>query len=215
MLEIDDKQIWVSFCVRFCLENPQIVWDDLTKRYNEPQRHYHTWKHIVNGLAEFEAVQHLAKHPDEVRLACFFHDAIYDSREKDRENVEKSADMAVETMVKVNLPKDMIGRVKDLILATKHDQPPSNIDAQLITDVDLAILGKSEDEFDEYEKNIRLEYEFVSEEASKKGRRKVSERFLARPNIFSTPYFIEKYESQARANLERSIIQLSIFKVRE
>lgn len=163
----------------------------------------------MDGLAEFEAVAHLAKYPDEIRLAYYFHDAIYDPGAKDSENVDRSADLAVGFMREAHLPEEMIERVKGLILATKHDQTPSTIDAQLIVDIDLAILGKSEKEFQEYEEKIRLEYGWVEEKAFKEGRRVVLEKFLARPSIFLTPYFINKYESQARANLKRSIIRLT------
>jgi len=215
MPEGGNKQIWVNFCAGLRLENPQIVWDDLIKRYSEPHRHYHTWQHVLDGLAELEEVRFLAQHPDEIRLAYYFHDAVYDPKDKDSANVDRSADLAVDVMSKAKLPKDVIARVKDLILATKHDVPPVGIDAELITDIDLAILGKSEKEFDEYEAKIRLEYAFVEEKAFKEGRRKVLEKFLARPSIFSTNYFFKKYESQARANLKRSILRLSLSEVRE
>jgi len=40
-------------------------------------------------------------------------------------------------------------------------------------------------------------------------RAKILASFLARPAIYSTPFFREKYEAQARVNLAKSIAQLA------
>lgn len=74
---------------------------DLRRRYAEPQRKYHVWKHITDGLEELKPAEHLAQHPEDIRMAYYFHDAIYDTRVKDSENVDKSAELAVAVMRQV------------------------------------------------------------------------------------------------------------------
>jgi predicted metal-dependent HD superfamily phosphohydrolase len=49
--------------------------------------------------------------------------------------------------------------VRDLILATRHDVSPPAGDAALLVDVDLAILGSPVERFDEYEHQVRQEYD--------------------------------------------------------
>lgn len=181
---------------------------DLKKCYAEPQRKYHVWKHITDGLEELKPAEHLAHHPNEIRMAYYFHDAIFDTRVKDSENVEKSAELAVAVMKQAQLPTPMVGRVADLVLVTKHNTPPVSTDAQIIVDIDFSILGKPEAEFDEYERNIRQEYAWVEEQVFRSTRAGILERFLARPRLYNTPFFLQKYEDQARRNLQRSISNL-------
>lgn len=72
----------------------------------------------------------------------------------------------------------------------------------------LAILGKSEYEFDTYEAEVRREYAFVPEADFRLGREKVLKFFLERPSIYLTEFFRAKYEVRAKKNLERSIKNL-------
>lgn len=49
--------------------------DPLLAAWSEPQRRYHTLRHLSECLALFEASSHLAAHPAEVEIALWFHDA--------------------------------------------------------------------------------------------------------------------------------------------
>ncbi len=176
--------------------------------YSDKNRFYHNWDHIKNCLDEFSAARYLAVHTNEVELALWFHDAIYDTRAKDNE--EQSALMAYHVCIAAGLHQLFTERVKRRILVTNHIVVPENIDEKLMVNIDLSILGKPADEFDEYEKNIRKEYSrVVLEEEYKKGRKDILQGFLDRPVIYSIDLFKDKYEEQARENLEKSIKQLS------
>jgi predicted metal-dependent HD superfamily phosphohydrolase len=85
---------------------------------------------------------------------------------------------------------------------------PHSIDAQIVVDVDLSILGSARERFDEYEAQIREEYASVPAAAFRAGRLAVLREFVARPTIFNTRRFIETLEAAARVNLERSIARL-------
>ena len=52
-------------------------------------------------------------------------------------------------------------------------------------DIDLAILGQPQAVFDAYEKAVRAEYAFVSDEQFRVGRAAVLRSFLERPAIFT------------------------------
>lgn len=175
-------------------------------RYFEPQPFYHNDKHIEACLNEFAPARSLCAHPDEAELALWYHDAIYDSKAKDNE--ERSADLACKIARGAGLNDEFSQRVRALILATKHNSIPSGIDACVVVDCDLSILGKPAAEFDAYEAAIRKEYAWVSEHDFRSGRRAVLEQFLKRAAIFSTDLFRAKYEQAARANLESSIARL-------
>lgn len=203
--EMDWIRMWAAIGAK---GDPRPPYQDLKRRYAEPQRKYHTWKHIADGLEELRLVEHLAQYPDEVRIAYYFHDAIYDTRVKDSENVDKSAELAVAVMREAQLPVARIDRVEDLILITQHTDFPLGIDAAIMVDIDFSILGKPDAEFNIYERNIRLEYLHVDEEVFKTTRADILGRFLLRPQIFITPYFFEKYENQAIVNLSRSLKNL-------
>lgn len=182
---------------------------DLRGRYTEPHRKYHTWKHIADGLSEFEAVAHLAESPDAIRLAYYFHDAIYDTKVPDSQNVDQSAELAVAVMEQAQLPVALVRKVSDLVIVTKHNMAPVGTDAQLMVDIDFSILGKPADEFDAYERGIRFEYTWVDESTFRTTRAGILERFLQRPRLFNTPHFFDRYEIQARSNLQRSIVSLT------
>ena len=68
------------------------IFHDLTARYAEPQRAYHTMEHVTECLSHFDTARHLLARPDEVELALWFHDAVYDPRRGDNE--EQSARLA-------------------------------------------------------------------------------------------------------------------------
>ncbi len=109
---------------------------------------------------------------------------------------------------KAAVAEEAIVRVAALILVTQHHTLPDDPDAVLVVDIDLSILGRPVAEFDRYEAAIRQEYEWVPETAYRQARRQVLERFNARPMIYQTPFFQERYEAQARLNLARSIQHL-------
>ena len=97
----------------------------------------------------------------------------------------------------------------DLVLVTRHDGEPKTPDEALLSDIDLAILGAGPKRFDEYETQVRAEYRHVPTALYRPGRRKVLNGFLERPRIYHTEWFRERYEAQARRNLERSLARLA------
>jgi len=181
--------------------------DRLLAAWREPQRHYHTLQHLDECIALLAPALDLAEHPGEVELALWFHDAVYDVTRGDNE--QRSADWARQAALAAGLSAEAARRLHALVMATRHDALPSTRDAQLLVDVDLAILGAPPVRFDEYERQVRAEYAWVPETVFRQKRREVLAGMLARPRLYATQRFHDALEMSARANLVRSIAQLS------
>ena len=178
----------------------------LIARYSEPHRKYHTVQHLDECFARFDEARELAQKAYEIELALWFHDAIYDVRRQDNE--ERSADWARSAAARAGAAEAVCSRLHQLILATKHDAEPPSPDAALLVDVDLAILGAAPERFDEYERQIRDEYSWVPGFVFRRKRREILQGFVARPRLYNTTHFRDRYEARARANLIRSIRRL-------
>ncbi len=181
----------------------------LAARFAEPHRHYHTAQHIAECLAHFDVAcsrPPLCEHPEEVELALWFHDAIYEPRAKDNE--AQSAQWALRVMHECGLARDAQARVQGLIMATCHDALPDTPDAQVLVDIDLSILGADAARFDEYENQVRAEYGWVPDFLFRRTRKKILASFLARTPIYATPHFRNQCEKKARENLARSLSAL-------
>ena len=181
--------------------------EDLIARYSEPHRRYHTVRHLEECFEKLAEVRALAEHPGEVEIALWYHDAIYDTRSK--QNEAESAALARAKVLAAGGVEKLATRISQLIMATRHDVVPNGKDAKLLVDVDLSILGATAERFDEYERQVREEYSWVPESVFRSERRRILQTILARPSIFNTQLFIDRYEQQARDNIQRSITRLS------
>lgn len=179
------------------------LFEALMAAYAQPQRHYHCQQHLEECLAHFWQVRDLAEHPEEVEIALWFHDAVYDVR--GASNERQSADWAVRALLCANASRSTQNRVEQLVMATRHDAAPVDGDERLLIDIDLSILGAEPERFAEYDRQIRAEYSWVPEPVYSMKRKEVLSSFLARPSIYSTPYFRERFEAQARINLSAAI----------
>jgi predicted metal-dependent HD superfamily phosphohydrolase len=154
----------------------------------------------------FASVRDAAEHPEEIELALWFHDAIYDPRAADNER--RSAEMAVAMLADTSVSRASIDRVASMILATTHATVSDDPDTRLCCDIDLAILGAVPARFDEYERQVREEYHWVPLVLYRHRRAALLSSFLARPQLYATAAVRERLESAARANLERSLAAL-------
>ena len=180
--------------------------DQLLAAWSEPQRRYHTLRHLGDCLALFEETTHLAVRPAEVEMALWFHDAVYALKAGDNE--ARSAAWAERVLAEAGAAPEVRQRVHALVMATCHDALPATDDARLLVDIDLSILGAEPERFDEYEVQVRQEYAWVPSLLFRRKRREILQAFLARPAIYATAWFRERFEAAARANLQRSVARL-------
>ncbi len=185
---------------------PPGLFDGLLARYAEPHRHYHNQQHIAECLLEFDREKERAAETDAVELAIWFHDAGYDPRATDNE--ERSAELAVVSLQAADAPEVLVSSVRMLVLATKTHDAVVPVDAPVMIDLDLSILGRAPQRFREYEAAIRREYAWVAASVFAEKRAELLESFLARPRLFATAWFYDRYEAQARRNLRWAVDHL-------
>jgi predicted metal-dependent HD superfamily phosphohydrolase len=185
-----------------------VVAAELIDAYSAPSRHYHNLAHIRDCLDQSDSVFNQLEDPRALAAAIWFHDVIYDPTRPDNE--ARSADLADQHLRAMQQPEEFIAKVHDLILDTRHTAPPTTQDGAYMVDIDLSILGRDPETFDAYDRAIRQEYIHVPEEAYRTGRAKVLRSFLSREFLYHTPTFRARYESPARANLARTIAQLTV-----
>lgn len=193
------QQAWNSAWLELGAAPPDGAYARLLDAYREPQRHYHTLQHLEECFALAQVLLPNMERPAEVLMALWFHDAVYDVQARDNE--ARSADWADRVMLEAGLGEDSRLRVKELIMATRHDAMASTPDAAILTDIDLAILGAPPARFTEYEDQIRAEYAWVPEDVFTVKRREILLDFLHREQIYLTPALQERLEAVARRNL--------------
>jgi predicted metal-dependent HD superfamily phosphohydrolase len=177
------------------------MFEDICQHYAGPGRFYHTLDHIGAMLETVDGLATFARNLNAVKLAVWLHDVIYDSRASDNE--DRSAELAERLCEKLSIPEGRV--VASLILKTKAHDAGDDVDAQVLLDADLAILGASEAVYRTYAQQIRQEYQWVPEPDFRMGRRQVLQRFLTRPTIFR---LLAHLEENARRNIAAEIARL-------
>ncbi|MFD5129422.1 HD domain-containing protein [Streptomyces olindensis] len=180
--------------------------DNLLTRWREPQRRYHTVAHLAAVLDRVDVLEEYARDPDVVRLAAWFHDAVY---LPDRsENEERSARLAERALPEAGVPAAKTAEVARLVrLTIDHDPADDDPDGQVLCDADLAVLASPPSAYAAYTAAVREEYHFVPNDAFRAGRAAILRRLLALPRLFRTPYGAAEWEATARYNL-RSELEL-------
>jgi predicted metal-dependent HD superfamily phosphohydrolase len=183
--------------------------DNLLARWQEPQRRYHTLAHLTAVLDHIDVLEKYAAAPDVVRLAAWFHDAVY---LPDRsENEERSARLAERALPEAGVPADRTAEVARLIrLTVGHDPADDDRDGQVLCDADLAILASPPSLYAAYTAAVREEYHFVHSDAFRAGRAAILRQLLDLPRLFRTPHGQAEWEATARYNLRSELEMLSL-----
>jgi len=178
------------------------LWAELQENYTASFRAYHNLTHLEEIFNYFDTYNSQIENPNELALAIFYHDAIYNIWKKDNE--EKSAELANNQLKKLAINVDVISRIEKHIIATKSHQAILS-DSKWMVDFDLAILGQSEKVYNNYTSKIREEYKVAPNLLYYSGRKKVLQHFLNKKSIYTSDVFIELYEENARKNLLQEI----------
>ncbi|GGV75817.1 hypothetical protein ABZ178_22910 [Streptomyces massasporeus] len=182
--------------------------DALLTRWQEPQRRYHTVEHLTAVLDRVDELERYARDPDVVRLAAWFHDAVY---LPDRsENEERSARLAERALAEAGVPDAKTAEVARLVrLTVTHDAADDDPDGQVLCDADLAILASPPSAYAAYTTAVREEYHFVPSDAFREGRATILRQLLDLPRLFRTPHGTAEWEATARYNLTAELEMLS------
>ena len=177
--------------------------DALLAAYGERHRAHHGLAHVAHVFAELDGVplSDLA-----VEWATWYHDAVY--RPGRRDNEARSAALARDALEALGLAH-LAPRVVQLIEATRlHEAEAGDAAALLFLDADLAVLGAEPLAYARYARGVRLEHRALPRFLYARGRAAFLREMLGRRSIFLTPHFADRYERQARENLESELARL-------
>jgi predicted metal-dependent HD superfamily phosphohydrolase len=181
------------------LPHQEPMGEALIQRYREPHRRYHTTDHLQQVLTR---IDEFADDHDLflVRLAAWFHDAIYDIPFRELTNEDASARLSLRELSRAGLEQEDLTQVARLVRLTATHVPGSrDPEGELLCDADLAILAAPPEEYAAYVAAVRAEYSAVPETDFVAGRLEVLEP-LTEGEIFRTGKGRALTEA-ARANL--------------
>ncbi|MGI8682761.1 MAG: HD domain-containing protein [Mycobacteriales bacterium] len=182
------------------------VWTELIGRWSEPHRTYHGLAHLTAVLAVVKAYAEAASDADAVRLAAWFHDAVYDPTRADNE--QASAELAGDRLDALGLPPTQVEEVQRLVRVTAtHQYADDDSNAALLCDADLAVLVGPPAAYVGYANAIRAEYAHVADGAFRAGRAAVLRGLLDRERLFGTPA-LRQWEEPARRNVKAELVVL-------
>ncbi len=186
---------------------------ELMTAWSESHRHYHDQRHLRECLALWTRWREHSPRAGEVAIALWFHDAIYDPQAKVAGSNElNSAAWAARSLVRAGADSDTAQRVHDLVMATQHDAPAAlgaSLDARLLVDIDLSILGSPAERFERYDQDVRKEYAWVPGFRYQEARAQVLQSFLDRPRLYHGEHAVALLEGQARINLAAAMSRLA------
>jgi predicted metal-dependent HD superfamily phosphohydrolase len=205
---------------------------DLISRYGEPHRRYHDVRHLIDVLDAVDELAADARDADAVRLAAWFHDAVYatggtapaaESEEAEPHeagsdlaeaheavsNEEASARLAELVLGRLGLPAGLVAESARLVRLTEtHAAPPDDANAAVLCDADLAILAADPGRYAAYAEAVREEYSSVPDELFRPARARILGALLAAPPLYNTPAARARFEQRARANVTAEIARL-------
>ncbi|MEV7615811.1 hypothetical protein [Streptomyces sp. NPDC089799] len=189
------------------LRDPAPYASRLLAAWAEPQRRYHTTVHLAAVLAHVDVLAGHAADVHAVRLAAWFHDAVY--RPDRSENEERSAVLAERALSELGVDAERTAEVARLVrLTVTHHPAPGDTNGEVLCDADLAVLAGGPDAYAAYVAAVRDEYSFVPEDAFRAGRAAVLRQLLDLPRLFRTPYGTARWEAAARRNLAAELATL-------
>jgi predicted metal-dependent HD superfamily phosphohydrolase len=180
---------------------------NLLGRWAEPHRAYHDLAHLEEVLTRIDLLADEAEDADAVRLAAWFHDAVYDPKLTDNE--ERSAWLATTVLHRLQVPEPTVAQVARLVRVTAtHEVVDGDRDAAVLCDADLAILAATTARYSTYVEGVRREYTHVDDASFARGRAAVLRGLVAHEPLFRTAYGREHWESGARANVLTELAHL-------
>jgi len=182
---------------------------DLLRRYAQAHRAYHTQAHLAQLLDMIDQLSDGTEDLVAVRLAAWFHDAVYAvPTDPEVPNEEASAQLARAELMACGIAADTAAEVERLVrLTATHDPAPDDAAGALLCDADMSILAATPADYRRYTDAIRQEYRHLDDKAFARGRLDFITSTLGRP-IFHTVTGA-RLGQQAASNLaaERRLLQ--------
>ena len=173
--------------------------DEVSSRYSESHRHYHTPEHIAHCLQQFDAARSLMDDPNAVELAVWYHDVVYEIGVDDNEAL--SADLFARHAQGI-LSAVTIADVRDLIMTTMHlCSVPATSDQAYLVDIDLSSFGLPHGEFLRDSVAVREEFSCIPDQEFYPKQQRFLCELLDREYFCFTAFFRARHEQLARSNI--------------
>lgn len=177
---------------------------NLLTRWVEPHRHYHDVHHLRAVLAHIDELADNAFDADLVRLAAWFHDAVYDPTAGGNEH--RSAMLARKALGALYVDDASVDEVRRLVeLTAAHDPDETDRNGAVLCDADLAVLASTHEDYASYVMAVRAEYEHLDDHTFASGRAEVLRSLANRPALYRTAHGRTHWEAVARDNLTREL----------
>ena len=210
----DAPQWLVPAFVRTCIgagatatpEDIERIGEALLARWCEPGRHYHNARHLADVLARVDELAQEAQEADLVRLAAWYHGAVFDAAERASyahrggEDERASAALARLELGELGLAPASVNRVAELVTALERHSPMTG-------DADLAMLAAEPQRYKAYLAEVRAEYAHLPVEEFVRARIAILRRLQQRPRLFASPLG-QGWEEPARQNLDAELQRL-------
>ncbi|PYG01032.1 Predicted metal-dependent phosphohydrolase, HD superfamily [Georgenia satyanarayanai] len=187
---------------------------ELVERWQEPERRFHNLRHLIDVLARVEELAEETHVPDVVRLAAWYHGAVFNSSaqvayaRRGGEDEVASAELAREQLTELGVPDAVTERVEELVRAlARHDADEHDVDALALCDADLGTLAVEPQRYAAYKRAIREEYAHIPEPDYVASRLAILTRLLRRRRLFVSPFSLA-WEEPARENLTAELSHL-------
>jgi predicted metal-dependent HD superfamily phosphohydrolase len=203
--------------------------DRLLIRWADRRRHYHSLAHLQDMLQRADQLSGEARAPELVRLAIFYHGAVFEPEEVEEpggagslapelseeavavpfagnwEDIPASSRLARRELTALGLREGGVDRVVGLIACLENLlAPDADADAAVTVDSALGLLSVDPETYRDYVAKVRAENAAVPLPWFLRARISALEALLARPSLFLTPP-AAAWEPAARDNAEAEI----------
>ncbi len=196
-------------------EQIEAVGEALLTRWSQPDRHFHNIRHLVEVLARVDELAEETHEPDLVRLAAWYHGAVFDAAERAAfahrggEDERAGASLAREELTALGVPAPGVDRVATLVDAlARHTPLPDDVDCAVLCDADLAVLAAEPQRYKAYLADIRAEYAHLPVEDFVRARIAILRKLSARRSLFFSPMGTA-WEEPARQNVAAELHRLT------
>lgn len=190
------------------------VGEALLARWCDPARRFHDLRHLADVLNRVDELVEETHEPALVRLAAWYHGAIFDAETKATyearggENETASAVLAHEQLLELGVPERAAHRVAQLVTALlRHAPDPADFDCAVLCDADLGMLAAEPQRYKAYLADVRKEYEHIPDRDFVRARVAILTRLLERRALFSSPLGTA-WEDAARQNVQGELVRL-------
>ena len=222
VISADAPQWFCSAFLRTCRgagatasdDDIRTVGERLIERWTAPDRCYHNLRHLADVLRRVDELAEETHEPDIVRLAAWYHGAVFDAARKvayatqGGEQTTGSAELARKELTELGLAADSADRVAHLVdTLARHKPDRGDVDSAVLNDADLAILASEPQRYKKYVSEVRAEYAHIPLGDYLDARIRVISKLLQRPSLYWSPMGAA-WEEPARQNLDAELHRL-------